>query len=64
MCCSDTGSDLLTRLTQLQSRFTWGLEKGDLELDDLNKQLKYDIEENLGEPGTVAHSHRFLAYVR
>ncbi|XP_026206608.1 interferon-induced protein with tetratricopeptide repeats 1B-like isoform X2 [Anabas testudineus] len=63
-CCSDTGKDLLSMLQQLQSRFTWELKKEDLKLDDLSKQLQHDIDVELGEPGTVAHYYRFLAYVR
>ncbi|XP_071317978.1 interferon-induced protein with tetratricopeptide repeats 1-like [Trachinotus anak] len=64
VCCSDAGEDILSRLQQLQSRFTWDLKKEDLELDDLSKQLQHDIELGLGQRGAVAHAYSFLAYVR
>lgn len=61
---SDPGKDLHRRLQQLQSRFTWDLKKEDLELDDLSKQLQHDIDLQLGQQGALAHSYRFLSYVR
>ncbi|CAI5692306.1 unnamed protein product [Oreochromis niloticus] len=61
---SDPGKDLHRRLQQLQSRFTWDLNKEDLELDDLSKQLQHDIDLQLGQRGALAHSYRFLSYVR
>uniref|UniRef100_A0A3Q4I5H7 Interferon-induced protein with tetratricopeptide repeats 5-like n=1 Tax=Neolamprologus brichardi TaxID=32507 RepID=A0A3Q4I5H7_NEOBR len=57
-------NDLHRRLQQLQSRFTWDLKKEDLELDDLSKQLQHDIDLQLGQRGALAHSYRFLSYVR
>lgn len=61
---SDPGNDLHHRLQQLESRFTWDLKKEDLELDDLSKQLQHDIDLQLGQRGALAHSYRFLSYVR
>uniref|UniRef100_A0A3P8Q1I9 Uncharacterized protein n=1 Tax=Astatotilapia calliptera TaxID=8154 RepID=A0A3P8Q1I9_ASTCA len=61
---SDPGNDLHRRLQKLQSRFTWDLKKEDLELDDLSKQLQHDIDLQLGQRGALAHSYRFLSYVR
>ncbi|XP_072229944.1 interferon-induced protein with tetratricopeptide repeats 5-like [Leuresthes tenuis] len=61
---SHTDEDLHCRLQQLQSRFTWDLKKEDFELDDLSRQLQHDIDLQLGQPGAVAHSYSFLAYVR
>lgn len=60
----DPGNDLHRRLQKLQSRFTWDLKKEDLELDDLSKQLQHDIDLQLGQRGALAHSYRFLSYVR
>ncbi|KAM4524646.1 interferon-induced protein with tetratricopeptide repeats 5-like isoform 1-T1 [Odontesthes bonariensis] len=62
---SNTDEDLLhSRLQQLQSRFTWELKTDDFELDDLSRQLQHDLDLQLGQPGAVANSYSFLAYVR
>ncbi|XP_026171170.1 interferon-induced protein with tetratricopeptide repeats 5-like isoform X2 [Mastacembelus armatus] len=61
---SDGHSALSSRLQQLQSRFTWDLRKEDMDLENLSTRLQDHIELQLGQPGAVARSYSFLAYVR
>ncbi|XP_041830675.1 uncharacterized protein LOC121632924 [Melanotaenia boesemani] len=61
---SDFLSDLLTRLKQLQSRFTWDLQEENLDLESLSIRLQDHIELQLGQRGAAARSFSFLAYVR
>ncbi|KAM6896909.1 interferon-induced protein with tetratricopeptide repeats 5-like [Xenentodon cancila] len=61
---SDGSNDLLSRLQQLQSRFTWDLQKIDLDLENLSTRLQEQIDLQLGSSSALARSCSFLAYVR
>ncbi|XP_070707968.1 interferon-induced protein with tetratricopeptide repeats 5-like [Pempheris klunzingeri] len=56
-------SDLLSRLQQLQSRFTWDLKQEDADLNNLCTRLQDHIELRLGDRGAVAYTYSLLAYV-
>ncbi|XP_041818532.1 interferon-induced protein with tetratricopeptide repeats 5-like [Chelmon rostratus] len=60
---SDASSTLLSRLQQLQSRFTWDLKKEEIDLDNLSTRLQDHIDLQLGQRGATARSYSFLAYV-
>ncbi|XP_076616339.1 antiviral innate immune response effector IFIT1-like [Chaetodon auriga] len=61
---SDPRSTLLSRLQQLQSRFTWDLKKEEVDLNNLSTRLQDHIDLRLGQQGAEARSYSFLAYVR
>ncbi|XP_070846813.1 interferon-induced protein with tetratricopeptide repeats 1-like [Chaetodon trifascialis] len=61
---SDPRSELLSRLQQLQSRFTWDLKKEEIDLNNLSTRLQDHIDLQLGQQGAAARSYSFLAYVR
>ncbi|XP_061563955.1 interferon-induced protein with tetratricopeptide repeats 5-like [Cololabis saira] len=61
---SDGSNDLLSRLQQLQSRFTWDLQGKDLDLENLSTRLQEHIDLQLGSSSALARTFSFLAYVR
>ncbi|KAM4715791.1 interferon-induced protein with tetratricopeptide repeats 5-like isoform 2-T2 [Anableps anableps] len=64
MSDSSGSSALRAMLQQLQSRFTWDLQKEDMELENLSTRLQEHIDLQLGRQGASALSYSFLAYVR
>ncbi|XP_029484875.1 interferon-induced protein with tetratricopeptide repeats 5-like [Oncorhynchus nerka] len=57
-------SSILTKLLQLECRFTWDLRQDDMDIDNLQTRLKDQIELGLGKEAGVARTFSNLAYIK